>query len=190
MIKYFPESKEFDGKFREQRLKSNIDFKEYKSLLYVGARPQRMDHLWMFENYDVTILEIWEPNIKGINAGKVHHSVKKAIDSLKSLEVVCGNVIDFQLDKKFDIGMWWHGPEHVEEQHLEKAISNLESHCSTVIMGCPWGLYDDHSMSNPYESHISHNQPEFFENLGYYVEAQGKEGAGSNLMSIKSLIGI
>jgi len=195
MIKYFPESKQFDGPFRHQSLINNLqeEFKTCKTLLYVGARPERMDHIDLFTNFDITILEIFPFNVKTLQEAKLSKKASSnAIRNMlaaKSVRIVEGNVIDFKMDKKFDVSMWWHGPEHVSPENLELAITNLENHTlKTVILGCPWGLYADHHWENPYESHISHNQPEFFDGLGYDVEVQGKEGPGSNLLSIKKML--
>jgi len=189
MITYIP-SAQFDGKFREDRILRAIDTSKYQSLLYVGARPQRMDHIKVFDNYDITILEIWKKNVDKIhelvasqkwNVGAVGN-LKKA----KSVELLHGDVINYEFYRKYDVSMWWHGPEHVDESQLEKAIRNLES-CTqnVVILGCPWGEYEQKMDNNPYEEHLSSLQPEFFEKLGYKVEVHGQEGAGSNIMSIK-----
>ena len=191
MIKHF-NSRQFDGPFRHKRLLAILpDRMNYKSLLYIGARPDRIDHIEIFKHCNVTIAEIWRNNVrnirKALKSPNAHKAVKK-LRGLKSVKIIKRNIIDMDLDRKFDVGMWWHGPEHVASDKLQQAIENLERHTRcVVVLGCPWGHYAQSNFQNPHEKHISHNNPEFFHSLGYHVETQGKKGPGSNIMSIKRL---
>jgi len=179
MIEYFPKSKQFDGKFRLQRLIENINLEKIKTVLYVGIRPNRADHLSLFNGKQIYALEIWERNIRIMIENNCWPVCK----------YFSGDIVNWNTDMKFDLVFWWHGPEHVEKNKLNEAVANCEKLATQmVVMGCPWGDYLSHEFSkNPHERHVSELEPEFFDQLGYYVEAQGKRGPGSNLMAIKYL---
>lgn len=187
MIKYCEGSKQFDGKFREKRLLANVDFSKYSSVLYIGARANRIDHINLFKGYSATVLEIWERNVLNIRKNNCSDVVKKNLSLLKLLKVIHGDITNY-CDDKYDVVMWWHGPEHVDREDLDKGIDNCVKMAKNyVILGCPWGNYKEHHFNNPYEDHKSSLQPEYFESKGFYVEVMGKEGPGSNILSVMKL---
>tara|TARA_R100001244_G_C5152282_1_gene129838 strand:- start:214 stop:744 length:531 start_codon:yes stop_codon:yes gene_type:complete len=164
---------------RTKSLKRLIpDLYNYKSVLYIGARTDRMHYGEEFKesNYLIDILEVFAPNV----------SYLKTISWVE--EVHCGDVRTFSTDKKYDIIFWWHGPEHIQEEELASTLTLLEGNAKVaVVLGCPWGNYPQgHLHSNPNEEHVSHYNYQVFEDLGYTVECLGeKDVAGSNITSVK-----
>jgi len=180
MAKHF-KSKQFDGKFRWERLHALLpDVKEFATVLYVGARPQRQDHLKLFRipECSVDIVEIWKPNV-------IKMRTMKDLAWIRNIEV--GDITKYVPKENYDAVFWWHGPEHVQSEVMESTLKLIESYTNKIIiLGNPWGKYLEHSSEkNPYEQHVSHYQPEFFEKFGYVVETHGKEGPGSNMIAIK-----
>ena len=168
-----------DGSCRTSSLERLIpDLYAYDSVLYVGARTDRMDYGDKFKEGGavVDVLEVFEPNVAHL----------KTVDWLN--EVYCGDVRTFSTDKKYDIVFWWHGPEHIQEEELASTLTLLEDNAKVaVVLGCPWGNFPQgHLHSNPNEEHVSHYDYDVFEDLGYTVECIGHKGVpGSNITSVK-----
>lgn len=138
------------------------------TVLYIGATPKRFHggpELRAF-GHEITLLEIWPPNCAAFeNYGGVAH-------------VICGDVREIDTlelpHASYDIGFWWHGPEHVARDELPETLSALEKRCKTVVLGCPWGMYRQGSHLNPYEVHLCVIYPEDLETLGYVVIRIGR----------------
>jgi len=101
------------------------DFKTYKTMLYIGAKGAGGRHVKMFSNFDVTFLEVWEPNVKVLRSFShkvIHADIRDYVDS--------GDV--------YDVVMWWHGPEHVPAEELPGILEKLKKLTrGLVITGCP-----------------------------------------------------
>ena len=157
-------------------------FETSGSLLYVGARRDRMDFGEELKTtgHDFTILEIYEPNVKHLTevcpwATVIQGDVRK----LKEFS-----------ENQFDYAFWWHGPEHIKEEELLEAVKGLEKITKKiVVMGCPWGEYPQHHLhGNPHEEHEASLYPRHFEEMGYAVDKLGKaDKMGSNLAAVKYL---
>jgi len=164
---------------RTQSLKRLIpDLFTYKSVLYIGARNKRIDYGDMFrENqYQITIVEIFKPNVKYL----------KTIKWIK--DVIHADINTFKTNNKYDIVFWWHGPEHIEKSKLQGIISKLETFADVaVVLGCPWGdVVQANKDNNPYERHISYLDCGDFESMGYKTEFIGpKDIMGSNITAVK-----
>ena len=168
-----------DGRCRTASLNRLIpELFNNQSVLYVGARTDRMDYGDNFRDggSTVDVLEIFEPNVAYL----------KTVDWIN--EVHCGDVRTFSTDKKYDIVFWWHGPEHIPEKDLPATLALLEDNAKVaVVLGCPWGNFPQgHLHSNPNEEHVSHYNYDIFEDLGYSVECIGqKDTPGSNITCVK-----
>ena len=106
-------------------------------------------------------------------------------------DVICGDIKNFNSNKKYDIIFWWHGPEHLLKEDIPSTLINLEHMCNNIIiLGCPWGEYKmDNVIFNP-AGHNSHNDYDIFENLGYTVECLGAKNVhGSNITAVKYITG-
>jgi len=156
------------------------DIYKYKTVLYIGACMVRMDYVKEFidAGYEVTILEAWQENCdKLINVPGVKN-------------VICGDIVYEEIENKYDVVFFWHGPEHIEIEKLPHVFKKLESLANKmVVMGCPNGVFDQGDIyNNPYERHVSHLDYIIFEKYGYDVECLG-EGYGSNITAVKKGLG-
>jgi hypothetical protein len=159
---------------RKEHLISAIpDLLQYKTILYIGARPGRMQMLDLFlnANYYITILEIFEPNVEELI--KMNQN-KRIFDNIQLGNVEKINDYGFE---NFDIIMWWHGPEHIPYEKLEDVIKQLENKANHyVIMGSPFGLCRQGlCYGNKYERHISLLYPNNFEKWGYQIKTDGEQ---------------
>lgn len=144
------------------------------TVLYVGARPAPacsniMDYL-ATAGATIDLLEIWEKNCQSFE-----HDPRLR-------NVMCGDVREnfWPSFVHYDWVVWWHGPEHIERNGLEPVIKDLGAISDHILLGCPWGKYEQGEMyGNPHEEHLTHWQPEDFEALGFAVRAVGKDGNGN-----------
>lgn len=173
--------KHYQSENRTESLNRLIpDLYNYNSVLYIGARSDRFDYGKDFRayNYEITVLEAFDKNVNYL----------KNIDWIK--EVIHGDVTDIDVGEKYDIVFWWHGPEHIKENQLNDTITKLERYANVaVVLGCPWGLFPQKALhNNPFEIHVSHNDYQIFEDLGYNVECLGtKNKKGSNITAVKRI---
>lgn len=151
---------------------------KHKSVLYVGARTDRMDYGEEFKNagYKIDIIEIF----------------KKNVDYLLQIpwinDVYHQDVRSVIVPEKYDIVFWWHGCEHIPSEDLEDTLYKLEKIAKVaVVLGMPWGYYKQRALlGNPNEEHISYNEHGVFEKRGYEVECLGLINVkGSNLTAVK-----
>lgn len=152
-----------------------------KSVLYVGARVDRVDFLADFLNTGskITLLEIHKPNVDYF----------KTIPGIA--EIIEGDVTKFESEKKFDAVFWWHGPEHIEKVKLAETLAKLESMTKkTIVLGCPWGDVPQGKelvAQNPHEEHRNFFNLGDFEKFGYQVGYSGIQNtSGSNIIAIKN----
>ena len=154
------------------------------TLLYVGANRNR--HHYMPElhdmGYEVTVLEVWEPNLKEIAQKEMVH------------RAVLGNackVDEYDLgENMFDVSFWWHGPEHVDAAGFAQALFRLERITrKLIILGSPWGNYTQGAVKgNPFEEHVRPVLPEHYEAFGYKTVTLGtKDVIDSNSLAWKPL---
>ena len=131
--------------------------------------------LFLKVGYDYTILEIWKPNVMWL-LRRQYNVIKADVQKMSKLSL-----------GKFDIVMWWHGPEHLEEDRLyASSLKQLQALTGKILItACPWGKYTSRRVTkNPYEEHLSCLYPEFFESLGWATNTIGeKDREGSNLLA-------
>ena len=136
------------------------------SCLYVGATP------WRFQlgkelhdaGYSITLLEVDKDNWyyyidhPWLTGGCIH-----------------GNVSSFETDRRWDVVVWWHGPEHIALEHLETTLRKLESMATQlVVLAAPWGENLQPAVEgNSNQEHKAHLQPSHFESLGYKTATCG-----------------
>ena len=139
-----------------------------KRVLYVGANrcanPGLVDEL-KEAGAEVHLLEAWDENIA--------HYRKK--DKKKFASITQGNVRDLPGEMGlFDAVVWWHGPEHLSMEEWPGAVRVLESMAPLVILGCPWGVWEQgEADGNPFEVHQSSIYPEDLTSRGYTVRGVG-----------------
>ena len=168
---------------RDQTVK-DIPFKgACNTMLYVGARGihggSNLRFLTRHFNLkEVTLLEIWKPNIEVLHKHLPTHEIIEAdfVEFVKTTE------------KKWDMVVWWHGPEHVALQQCHDTLENMKKLATKIIiLGCPYGLsYPQGTIEgNVYEKHRSFPIPSVFHEHGYNTHSillpGGKEGAGCHI---------
>jgi len=154
------------------------DLFNYKTLLYIGASRERAELLNEFKNkgYKIDIIEAFKPNfeylVKNVRVNKIFH----------------GDIRSFEFNKKYDVVLWWHGPEHVRGEEVEPTLKKvLKLTKKILVLGCPFGsLKQGKVHENPYESHLSYFDVGFFEKWGFKVEYVGeKDFIGSSIIAVK-----
>lgn len=174
---------------RKRQVKKIPGVFDYKRMLYIGANPQRIELVDLFygAGYEIDVLEVDEKNV--INLEKLNrkwHIFSRIYmgEITKVAETFCD-----EYNEKYDICLWWHGPEHVQKNKLNETIKKIESWTRyLVILGCPWGEYPQEKKGKPYEKHESALYPQDFHRLGYKTETLRKpDKRGSNILAWKKL---
>jgi hypothetical protein len=170
---------------RKKQLLSIPKILDYKTLLYIGANPQRLELLDIFYNagYKIDVLEIFPANVEGL----------KEINRKEKIfnKIILGDVREIDetmTDRKYDIVCWWHGPEHVKKHYFAPTLRQLENLTIHItVLGCPWGKYPQGALyGNEYEKHESSLYPKDFRELGYNVKMIKKPNKrGSNILAWK-----
>lgn len=153
------------------------------SCLYIGASRDKFAHgaaEMIRAGRQITILEIWEPNLE-------FYRGRKGI-----VRVIGGDVrrIAEMGLPAFDVAIWWHGPEHIRRNELAATLAGLEAVATLVVLGCPFGhtqQREEEMRGNPYQKHLSGFLPRDFVDLGYSTDTFGQEGAWNacNLLAWK-----
>lgn len=150
---------------------------DYKTLLYIGARKGLTQMLDLFINasYTIDILEIWPENVAGLKDLKgVRNIIEGDVRNVHKMNFTT-----------YDIVMWWHGPEHVYWQELEKILNNLKKLSNKfVVIACPLGVVPQGGKhENLAERHVSSLYPEIFTGFGWETDTIGEvDVSGSNLL--------
>jgi len=157
---------------------------DYRTLLYIGASPNRFELIdeFFYVGYEIDVLEIFEPNVKAL---KIINRRWKIFN-----EIICGDVRNVEriLKHCYDVIVFWHGPEHLLKHDLAPTILKLEDFAHhLLICGCPWGDYPQGAVKgNQHEKHLSSLFPADFQSLGFNVSTIRKHpGRGSNLLAWK-----
>lgn len=175
-MKFIP----YNEEQRFDQIKRNIPSfltQEFNSLLYIGVNENRFQFQKQLDKlkYKITLLEAYPPNLE-----------------LYVDKYICINadITKFETEDKWDVVMWWHGPEHISKEELKPTLQKLESMAKKlVILGCPWGKYKQGVVGgNIYEIHRNYIYPKNLIELGYSIETIGKpDYFGNNLMGWRVL---
>lgn len=154
------------------------------TLLYVGGKPARLQMVSLFHRHGfaIDVLEAWRPNVDSLTAWNSEEKILRRIFR--------GNIRDTSSlpDEKYNVVMFWHGPEHVPAEDLAFVLLNMEAMATDFsICACPWGKYAQGEVNgNPFERHVSHLYELDFGGFGYMTHAIGKKDKkGSNLLAWK-----
>jgi hypothetical protein len=173
------------AKARKKTVLSIPGILKYKTLLYIGANPSRLELLDLFYNagYKIDILEIYPPNVEGLR--KLNEKEKLFRDIYQGdVREIDGIIVG----KKYDVVCFWHGPEHLEKRDIKSTLIQLENKAKNIIFtGCPYGYYpQDDVYGNPAEIHRCSLDVKFFERLGYKTKTiRKKNKRGSNITAWK-----
>lgn len=151
---------------------SNGNYDNWNNVLYIGYHPNTfgcwgghwfIDHINSKRNSpcNISILESYEPyynHLKNSQVGKDRGVVPILGDALTHLEEIEKN--------KYDLVIWWHGPEHVEMDYLNKVFDLLEEKVKDTIMGGPLGE-DPYQDPNSPDKHYILLDHELFQKRNY-----------------------
>jgi hypothetical protein len=115
----------------------------FDSVLSIGIRRVNCVWLELFKEKDVEFLEIFNRNVQKIrDLGYVVHK---------------GDVRTFVPNRKYDVVVWSHGPEHIKKEEIPDTLALIESYTTKiVILLAPWGLHEQGiSHDNINECHLS-----------------------------------
>ncbi len=127
-------------------LETKLDPSRWQRVLYIGWHPKT------FGEWDGD----WYLNhIRGLTKGTApKHTIMEACPAYAaalaehpvrkrySIRVINDDITKFVKNstEKFDVIVWWHGPEHVEQEQLGPTLKGLEAMCTgAVVIGCPDG---------------------------------------------------
>jgi hypothetical protein len=143
-------------------------FNKKGRLLYVGGhmrfgRDLQMAGLFRDAGWKIDVIEAFLPNI--IQLYEV-----RWINNL-----ITGDIREFQPEERYDVVMFWHGPEHLEKEEVAPLIVKMKTYADLVIFATPNGVYDqDEVYGNPHERHLSTWYKEDFEAIGMTADAIGE----------------
>ena len=173
-----------------QHLLVNVpDFLDYSPVLYVGAK--RTGLRWLPELHDagatIDVIEIFPANVATLLALNQEKAWFRNIylGDLMNLGALTGHA-------KWPLVVWSHGPEHVRQEDLPKALDCVEDACSRLaVLACPhgpcgWGGEID---GNLHDRHMDWDcVPEAFEALGWTAATLLPEpGKDSHLIAWKRI---
>ena len=150
------------------------------AMLYVGANPIRCHLANEFNaaGWSLELLEVWQPNLD-------YYADDGPFDTLTHGDI--REVTQWPYDALF----WWHGPEHISKDEIPALLKRLEGMASVVVLGCPWGEYDQGpEYGNPHEEHKATLYPADFIDLGYQVAMCGAADTDDGLSHILAWKGI
>lgn len=145
-------------------------------ILYVGASKLRFQFLEQMKDCVVDVVEIFDKNVEHLKTIKQLNKVYHA------------DIIDFMPTCHYDYVIWNHGPSNVSKEQIEPVLKKLESFAKkAVVLGCPNGIFEQGEVyGNKYESHLSHLDNNFFNELGYTTECLGSINCiGSHITAVK-----
>ena len=151
------------------------DIFTFTDVLYIGGHLKYGRNVQigrLFEN--IEIVEAFEGNVNELRqAGyKVYHS----------------DIMTWRPEKKYQVSMFWHGPEHLYDWQVPILIDKLKG-CTTdlIVFATPFGVYDQGpEYGNDYETHRSHWRAADFEKLGMESDEMGETYNGNVISWLKN----
>jgi hypothetical protein len=148
------------------------------AVLYVGAKPGRMDYADRFRaaGARLCVVEAHEPNADAVRRECPWVSM-----------VIHGDIRGAEVPRVHWV-FWWHGPEHIPAFDLPHTLRRIESLAELgVVLGSPWGDVPQGEVDgNPFEKHVAAIEKGALEALGYTCEYAGERGVcGSSVVAVK-----
>jgi glycosyltransferase involved in cell wall biosynthesis len=149
---------------------------KFKKVLYIGATPERQALVAQFIQGEssVDLVELHAPYVEHFKKEGTFGRGELIVGDVTNLDAVAPKM---RTAIPYDVGVWWHGPEHIALEDLPKAVEGLKKYCDKVIV-C-WPL--EHHTSgegdpNPGNLHRSHPTVDDIEALGFKTKVYGKPG--------------
>ena len=149
------------------------------AILYIGANAEMHTALGLLQQagHEVKVLEAWPANAEWVQQSGLADTV--VLGDLRELD-------SLPLGDNYDVIIWFHGPEHVEEEEFIPILNTLEQRGTVVVLGAPWGKTPQQPGVQPFERHLSGHWPEDWKQLGYATDTLPPENVpGGNLMGWK-----
>lgn len=157
----------------------------YGSALYVGANRRRQHFLddLVAACGRVVVIEAFRENADFVRSAYEGRGVRVIQGDVRGVAGLVGG-------ERFDVSLFWHGPEHLTAAEAPGVIRALESVTNRlVVLGMPHGVsHQGSEYGNDYERHLWHVYPEDMRRLGYETStAGGTGGKGGNMAAWKRL---
>lgn len=141
----------------------NEIFEKSKTILMVGWRYDSDASFVDFmidQGKNVTIVEIYEPNTKNVRS---------------EVEIHCADILNFNIEKQYDMLLWQHGPEHVFKSEALDFVDRVKGKFKHIVFETPYGHNPQGEMyGNIYETHVSEWEESDYIKLGFsYVKYAG-----------------
>lgn len=156
----------------------------FDTLLYIGASPSRFELIdeFYYSSYEIDVLEIFEPNVESLRILNRRWKIfnKIMLGDVRKVEEI--------LQHRYDVIVFWHGPEHLHLHEVAPTMLKLESFAKKLLIcGLPWGEYPQGPVDgNAHEKHVSSLFPNDFKKLGFTTSTLRRHpGRGSNLLAWK-----
>ena len=180
------------------------DLFDYKTLLYVGVKIRNNYPTFRCQDgfdkagYEIDVIEL--SPVTAHRLRKANANGHKFMNAYREpgmfRTVIEGDVRNAEAltNGKYDVVMWWQGPEHVFPEEIKPTLKILfEKTNKLIILGCPCSpMTDLHPMvrNGKYKgstsAHFSRIHHSFLESLGYTTDLVGKPGEkGNNLLAWK-----
>ncbi len=145
------------------------DLMKYQTCLYIGGNRARLQLVpaLKWAGYRMDIMEIWKPylqELRFLNEKKEYFR-----------RILRGDVTKPILDvvkERYDLVVWWHGCEHVDEEALPVALANIQkvarrlAVCAAPHGHCGQGVTKD---GNTYQRHRYDVMPEHIQHCGWHT---------------------
>lgn len=194
-----------------QLLRCIPDIFDYHTLLYIGCKLRwnyptfRGQDGFDKAGYEIDIIELHPKNLEKLRKANLegHEFLNGYQKAGMFRNIIAGDVRDTLLltSYKYDVVMWWQGPEHLPWYEIGTTLENLYLIAEKIlVIGCPCSsIFGPHPMSrlkkfkaHPGErqigisAHLSLLSPDFFESLGFTVDIVGEcDERGNNLLAFK-----
>lgn len=155
----------------------------WKGTVAGGGGDWYIRHIWELRQgapSKHTVIERFKPYYEKLRA----HALTKEygihclnVDVVEWAPVTC---------ERFDLIIWWHGPEHVKQCELAPTLVALEKIGTCLILGGPEGP-DDYKEPESGDAHRCVLTKNMFEELGYRTTSfdRSKRGQGPHISAIK-----
>lgn len=155
----------------------NGNYNKWNKVLYIGWHPNTFNAWggdWFIKHInskrnnpcEVYIIERY---IKYFEQLKNHKLTKE-----HNIKCILGDIVNYKEFDKYDLIIWWHGPEHVTEAQLYDCLNNFEKYNADIILGGPLGEdhYHEHESEDKHSCELS---IEMFEERNYSYKIFDRE---------------
>ena len=152
-----------------QLLRCIPDLFDYKSLLYIGANAKfhRLVPTFCLAGYMVDVVEPFAPYIEELQRlnAKAKYFRRIVHGDARALDASSG------LDSQYDVVLWWHGPEHVDQVELHPILTQMSVRARKLaVIGAPHGRMEQDAIDgNDQQRHRWDCMPAAFEPFGWTV---------------------